>query len=164
VTPHQIVVVALRLFAVWLGLQALWTVPAFFNASAALRSPASVYMTFMLTLSAVVILVLWFFPRTIAGKALPVHDTQSQPSATSDTWLAVGCALIGVWTLTNAIPQLAYDSFVLISMSGHDERSQLPQWGYHLVQLAIALWLVLGGKGVGKIFRWAQDVGTKKDL
>jgi hypothetical protein len=33
-----------------------------------------------------------------------------------------------------------------------------------LVKLAIAVWLVLGGKGVGRIFRWAQYAGIRKGL
>jgi hypothetical protein len=33
-----------------------------------------------------------------------------------------------------------------------------------MVELLIALWLVLGGKGVSKIFWWAQNAGIRKDL
>jgi hypothetical protein len=164
VTPYQIVAVALRLFAVWLGLQALRTVPAFFTVSG-FQSPSYVYMTFMLALTAVVILTLWFFPRTIAGKLLPPREGQSSlaPPVTADTWLAMGCSLIGLWTLTTTLPRLVYDIFVLNSMSSYDDRSQLEHWVvYNLVELAIAVWLVLGGKGVKKVFWWAQNAGTRK--
>jgi hypothetical protein len=166
VTPYQIVAVALRLFAVWLGLQALRTVPAFFTVSG-FRSRGYVYMTFMLALTVVVILALWFFPRTIAGKLLPSREGQSAlaSTVTADTWLAMGCSLIGLWTLTTTIPRLVYDFFVLNSMSSYDDRSQLEHSVvYDLVELAIAVWLVLGGKGVKKVFWWAQNAGTRKTL
>jgi len=122
-------------------------------------------MTFILALNAAIILALWFFPQAIAGKLLPSQAGQSQPSTTADTWLAIGCTLIGLWTLTTTIPQLVYSFFVLNTMSSYDDRSQLHQTVlYHAVQLAIAVWLVLGGKGVEKIFRWAQNAGVRKDL
>ena len=161
VTPHQIVALALRLCAIWLGLKALGYVPAFFEARSS-QSPGYVFMTFMLALHVVIILLLWFFPRTIAGKLLPSHDTQPQPPATVDTWLAMGCTLIGLWTLTSTIPGLVYD-IVLSSRSDYEGWSLLDLL-YNLVRLAIGVWLVLGGKGVGKLFRWAQYAGLKKDL
>ncbi len=162
-TPHQIIAVAFRLFAIWLLLHALGWVPSFFGVRGS-QSPY-VYMTFILALNAAIILALWFFPQTIAGKLLPSQAGQSQPSTTADTWLAIGCTLIGLWTLTTTIPQLVYSLFVLNTMSSYDDRSQLHQTVlYHAVQLAIAVWLVLGGKGVEKIFRWAQNAGVRKDL
>jgi hypothetical protein len=163
VTPHQIVAVAFRLFAIWLFLRALSWVPAFFGGSGS-HTPY-VYLAFLLALSAVIIFALWYFPLTIAGKLIPSRPAQSQPPTTPDTWLAIGCTLIGLWTLTTTIPQLVYSLFVLNVTSSYDDRSQLYQTlVYHGVQLAMAVWLVLGGNGVGKIFRWAQSAGIRKDL
>ena len=96
-TPHQIVALALRLFAIWMGIQALGYVPWFFQVKGS-QSPDYVYVTFMFALNVVIVLVLWFFPRTIAWKLLPSDDTRSQPPATADTWLAMGCTLIGLLT------------------------------------------------------------------
>jgi len=152
------------LFAVWLGLQALRTLPAFFTVKA-FESPRYVWMTFMLAITAVVILALWVFPRTIAGKLLPPPDTDPRPSATPDVWLATGCTLLGLWTLTTTIPRLIYDFFALKSMSGIEDPSELYHWViYNLVELVIAIWLLLGAKGVRKLFWWAQNVGVRKDL
>ena len=163
-TPHQIVAVALRLFAVWLGLQALTALPSFFAVNG-FHSPNLGWMTFTLGITAVVAFALWVFPRTIAGKLLPPSDPQPQPSATPDVWLAMGCTLLGLWTLITTVPRLVYDSFALSSMSYYEDRSQLRQWViYNLLRLAIAVWLLLGAKGVRKIFWWAQDVGVRKDL
>ena len=163
-TPHQIIAVALRLFAVWLGLQALTALPSFFTLNG-FHSPNFGWMTFMLAITAVVIFVLWVFPRTIAGKLLPPSEPQPASSATPDVWLAVGCTLLGLWTLITTVPRLVYDSFAFNSMSYYEDRSQLRQWViYNLLRLAIAVWLLLGAKGVRKIFWWAQNVGVRKDL
>jgi hypothetical protein len=163
VTPRQIVALAFRLFAVWLGLQALRSVPYFFEVSGS-KPPSFVYVTFLWALNAIIVLALWFFPRTIAGKLLPSSDVQSKPPATADTWLAMGCTLIGLWTLTTTIPRLIYDFIALQSMPSDQDASYLQHWLiYNLVELAIAIWLVLGGKGVRKIFWWAQTAGIRKD-
>jgi hypothetical protein len=156
------VALAVRLFAVWLGIQALGYLVWFVWGKGS--QPADyAYAIFMLAFNAVIIPALWFFPRIIAGKLLPSADAQPRPSPTADTWLAVGCTLIGLWTLADTVPRLVYDLFLLNAMSGHDD---LQLWTVlrDAVKLGIAVWLVLGGKGVGKIFRWAQYAGVRKDL
>jgi hypothetical protein len=164
VTPLQSVALALRLFAVWLALQTLRTVPSFFTVNG-LESPSYVWMTFMLALALVVIITLWFFPRVIAGKLLPTPDSQAQTPATPDVWLAIGCTLLGLWTLTTTIPRLVYDYFAWNALQMTDDRSELQHWiVYNLIELVIAVWLILGAKGVRNIFRWAQNVGIRKDL
>jgi hypothetical protein len=161
VTPHQIVALALRLFAIWMGIQALGYVPWFFQVRGS-QSPDYVYVTFMFALNVVIILVLWFFPRIIAWKLLPSDDTRSQPPATADTWLAMGCTLIGLWTFTTTIPRLV--EYLYLVKSTDDRWGLAPEVVSELVKLAIAVWLVLGGKGVGRIFRWAQYAGIRRDL
>jgi len=159
-TPLQIVALALRLLAVWLGLRALGYVVWFFWGRGS--QPADyAYVIFMFALNAVIIPALWFFPRIIARKLLSSDDVQPQPSPTAGTWLAVGCALIGLWTIAETVPQLVYDIFPLGAAFDDPQRWVLVT---HTVKLGIAIWLILGGKGFERIFRWAQDAGTSKDL
>jgi hypothetical protein len=162
VTPLQTVALALRLFAIWLAIQALGYV-VWFSWGKSSQPADYAYVIFMSAFNAVVIPALWFFPRIIAGKLLPSDEAQPQPSATADTWLAVGCTLIGLWTLAGAVPQLVFNVFDLYAESGHGD---VQSWLVlrDALKVGIAVWLILGGKGVGKIFRWAQDVGVKKDL
>ena len=56
-TPLQIVALALRLFAIWMGIQTLGYVPWFFQLRGS-QSPDYVYATFMFALNVVIILVL----------------------------------------------------------------------------------------------------------
>jgi hypothetical protein len=162
-TPNQVVAVALRLLAVWLGIEALIAVPSLFMGGVA-RSPPYVYALFILGITAFFMLALWFFPHTIAGKILPSQGTGSPPSATPDTWLAMGCSLIGLWILTITMPRIVLDIYAL-TWPGIDEDSSVKRsMFYHLAEVAIALWLVLGGKGFRKLFWWAQNAGTNKAL
>jgi heme exporter protein D len=163
-TPHQSVALALRLFAIWVALQTLRTLPAFFTMGG-FDSRSYVWMAVTFALNAVVILAFWVFPRTIAGKLVPPPDPEPQPSSSPDQWLAVGCTLLGLWTLTATIPRIAYEAFVLGAMSSSDDHSQLQHLVvYNLVELAIAVWLILGAKGVRNLFWWAQNAGIRKDL
>ena len=164
VTPHQIVAVALRLFAVWLGLQTLRTLPAFLGTNG-FGPPSYGWVTFILALTLVVIFALWVFPRALAGKLLPPPDSQPRPPATPDVWLSMGCTLLGLWSLTTAIPRLVNELVAWNEMSYTDDRSQLQRWiVYYLVEIAVAVWLLLGAKGVKKLFWWAQNAGFRKDL
>jgi hypothetical protein len=161
-SPQQIVAVALRLFAIWLGIRALDYLPSFFYRGEGQYSRAYVYVAFLLTLNVVITIGLWFFPRSIARKLVPPEKPSAQPPATIDTWLAIGCTLIGLWTLTDTIPRLVYWLYVL---KNTDERWWTgPEVWQQIARLAIAVWLVLGGKGVAKIFRWAKYAGIRKEL
>jgi len=160
-TPYQIVAVALRLFAVWLAIGALRALPSYFVES----YPGRGYALFISALTCALALAMWFFPLTIARKLLSRETAEVRGTATPDTWLAAGCSLIGLWILTTAVPKIVYDLLVLNSTSGYDDTSQIRHWiVYNLLEVAIGIWLVLGGMGFRKVFWWAQNAGTKKAL
>ena len=163
-TPRQIVIVALRLLAIWLGIELLRALPTFFI-SGITDAPGYIYTMFFVALTVVVILVLWFFPTTIAGKILPSTATESSHSTAPDIWLAMGCSLIGLWILTSTIPRLIIDIYLLNHMTGVDASSSiLRSTVYEVSEALIALWLILGGKGFRKLFRWVQNAGISGDV
>ena len=163
-TSHQSVALALRLFAIWIALQTLRTVPAFFTMGD-FDSRTLVWTLATFGLNAVVVLAFWVFPRTIAGKLIPPPDLEPQLSTSPDQWLAVGCTLLGLWTLTTTIPRIIYEAFTLSAMSSYDDHSRAQHLVvYNLVELVIGVWLILGAKGVRKLFWWAQNAGIRKDL
>jgi hypothetical protein len=76
-------------------------------------------------------------------------------------WLSVGCALIGLWVLTSALPALVRNLIVLyLSRDTYDDVPNVNIWRiYYLVEIAIGLWLILGAKGFRKLYWWAQTAG-----
>jgi len=161
--PHQVVAVAIRLFALCLGLTALGMLPSLLFVEGG-KPPGYAYALFFFALNAVVSAFLWFFPGVVAGRLVSQQPGKGA-AASADTWLAMGCALIGLWMLTYAGPALIRDAFVLRSAaSGDSDASTIQSWIlYNLLEVAIALWLVFGATGFRQLFWWARSAGVSKN-
>ena len=160
--PKQAAALAVRLFAIWLAIQVLRMVPWFFEPGAS-QASSHVWNAFVVALSAVIVLILWLSPRIIAGNRLISASGQSRESASADTWLIVGCMLIGLWALTTTVPRLVYDIIALNSTPYGIDDSKLHYWVvYNLVELCIAAWFIFGAKGMRRFFRWVQNTGIGK--
>jgi hypothetical protein len=119
----------------------------------------------VLVLTALFVAALWLFPRIIAGKLLSRDNAKPEPSTSPELWLAMGCALLGLWLLTSALPTLIFDTYALLRLNPGDDRANVPQSVvYYVVEVAIGLWLVFGARGFRRLFRWARTAGYKKDL
>jgi hypothetical protein len=160
--PHQVVAVAIRLFALCLGIAAVRMLPSLLILEGG-KPPGYAYGFFFFALTAVISAFLWFFPSVVAGRLV---SEQPGKGASADTWLAMGCALIGLWMLTYAVPALIRDAFVLRSAaSDYSDTSNIKSWVlYNLVEVAIALWLVFGATGFRQLFWWARSAGVSKNL
>jgi len=162
-SPHQAIAVAVRLFAIWLAAYALRAMSAAMLAghvdSRELVVPGAVCF-----LTLLVAVLLWFFPLTTARKLLAPVAATPAPAQGADTWLAVGCALIGLWLLATAIPSIIRDLLYLyFSSSDYDDSGEFRRWlAYRVVEVVIALWLIIGTKGIVKAFWWARNAGTSK--
>src|SRR5580658_8461456 len=113
-SPQQIVGVMARLLAIWIVIH----LPghAYQIAFASTRDVDPSMRLFSVggfVLEVVVGLVLWFFPLTLARKLLCTSSEERPPPASSDIWLGMGCALIGLWLLATSVPALVIDFFVL---------------------------------------------------
>ncbi len=95
-SPHQIIAVAMRLFAAWLGIYVLRTLPQFYFARHS-DTPGFLFVLVFFILTGGVVLALGFFPRTIAGKLLSPPNVDPAPSASRAIRLAMGSPLIGLW-------------------------------------------------------------------
>jgi hypothetical protein len=168
-SPHEAIAVAVRLFAVWLAAYALRTASAIIFGGAATiysrpvdaRGLIAAGIIGILTLS--VALFLWFFPLTVAKKLLSPPATTA-PTKTPDSWLAMGCALIGLWLLASAIPSIVRDAlYFYSSFPEHDDLVEFKRWlAYRCVEVMIALWLIFGSTGFVKLFWWVRNAGTGK--
>jgi hypothetical protein len=163
-TPHQTIAVALRLVAVWLGIGVLRSLPSFYITGST-DAPGRAYALLLTALTAVLAVVVWCFPFSIAQKLLQREAADVPAAASPDTWFAMGCALIGLWILSTAIPKLIYDFLVLNYSSGTEDTSQYWRWViYNLLEVGVAMWLVFGARGFRKLFWWAQNVGIRRTL
>jgi hypothetical protein len=164
-SPTQAVALAVRLFAVWLAIYwALW-VPYLYGLVRDSENVAeSAGAIGVLVLAILFVLFLWFFPRTVARTLLPEHDSTPITTASPAAWFAVGCALLGLWVLTEALPGLARNVYVLIYAQRNG--ASAPGWDaglvYRLVELAIGFWLLLGAAGVRKLLKWAHDTALEQ--
>lgn len=167
-TPHQIVVVFLRLVAlVWLLtlIGSLYPQFAFSDPSfEEMRVPLLIYFALQLIPS----VVLWFFPATVATRLLPSpkNEVASSTPPSMSEWATLGILLIGIWGLSSAIPNVSY-WIVFIRMNDDFDAAGFPRESVAGIvsagaRLAISLWLVLGAKGIGTILWKVRTGGTAK--
>ena len=166
-SPHQTIAVAVRLFAVWLALYVGSTSLSFFAQPGGSDTHVANWVLLLaLGVAGAVILALWLFPLTIARKLLTPPAAPPAAAASPDTWLLLGCVLIGLWTLSHALPALVADG-VASYFYGSDYIKSGPGLAriiYRLLELAFAAWLVLGASGIRRIFWWARNAGISRSL
>ncbi len=158
-SPHQLIAVAVRLFAIWLAIYAVRYVPAvFLQIEKFGEGPGAAISLGVCFVVIGVLLILWFFPRTIAKKLLPGSPPPEQQTFPLEDWFAVGCSLIGVWVMTESIPGLVrYLVILFISQRmGPEAFPVTPDFYvgaiYYLLQGLLAAWLILGTKGLKRLF------------
>jgi hypothetical protein len=109
--------------------------------------------------------LLWFFPRSIAARLLPSRDAQ-QPASSPQLveWQTIGVILIGLWAMVDAIKNALYWAGVLFWVQGSFGDFS-PEWKASviltLVEFPIALWLLLGAKGIAAALFRLRTAGLK---
>jgi hypothetical protein len=164
-SPQQIVAVMARLLAVWLVIhlpgQAYEIV---FTSSPNADTSMRVFAVVGFVVELLVCLGLWLFPLLVARNLLRSSSEERPPPSSSDAWLGMGCALIGLWLLATSLPALVIDVFVLgsaINASG-DISSLRQNVVYYVIEVGIAAWLILGAVGFRRVFWWARTAGIAK--
>lgn len=160
-SPQQTAALGIRLFAIWLAIYCARWAPYLVGVARDTDELGILVVTVVAALlSIAAVLILWFFPRTVARAILPAGDAHAAAPNTPDTWLAIGCALLGLWVLSEAVPLLVRSIYAFL----YAQRANMPssdEWSasfvYALVELAIGAWLVLGASGMRKLVRWARS-------
>ena len=108
VSPYQFAAVGIRLFAIWLSMYVGRIAPSFFAEVEQYDSRVAVAGGAIVAVGTVVtIVILWFFPRSIAKTLVPDSRSVANDPAPPDMWFAIGCGLIGIWLYRErAIPGL----------------------------------------------------------
>ncbi len=156
-TPHQIVVVVLRLVAmVWL----IHTLTHMYGLFAVFDDASGVSLSRPIVLLSAVVQVavclgLWFFPSTVAANLLRSGQAPHEPAPARPIieWQTLGVVLVGIWALTQAIPDTVYWVTYYAMLSGSDmsffdlDPDQKANALATAVQLIIGVWLLLGARG-----------------
>jgi len=160
-SPHQIIAVTMRLIAVWMVIHLPGQVYGFVDSDAKLNDPILRWLAFGVALVEItLIFVLWVFPNAIARKLLGPSVSEISTPLTADTWLQMGCALIGLWLLATSMPALLLDTFLLSTANPIDDAASLRHSAfYYFAEVVIAVWLVLGATGFRQLFWWAKNAG-----
>jgi len=168
-TSAQIVGLGVRLFAIWLVVSVVRHVPGVwqFNVSGAATGDSStnvliaVVTVLMLTLAA----GLWFFPLTVANKLIPRSSKPDDLHVPIDQAQSVGFSLLGLWVLTNSIPDSFYWAFMSFQASRPNSMLELRASDYSymvgtMVEVILGVWLLFGARGLRGLLRWARTAGT----
>lgn len=114
-TSKQFVALGVRLFCIWLAIYILREVPAYWLAISQQRSTeiAATVVIAIMALYAVIVILLWLFPLTVARKLLP-RSALDQPVALPlhEQMERTGFCLMGLWLLTRALPGFAFEAFI----------------------------------------------------
>jgi hypothetical protein len=161
-TPHQTLAVAVRLFAVWLAVVAIRELVGGYIAG---RERNDAYILPIVAVVAVVavlfVVVLWFFPRTIARGLLPSgNDAPAKPSA-SEVWFVIGCSLIGLWLAASAVPGVLRNLGVmyLYKSESIDTSGLISGLIYLFAQIGVGVLLIVGANGIRRFVWWARHAG-----
>jgi hypothetical protein len=167
--PEQILAVAVRLFAIALGIYLLHMLKAYpkILAGKEFDFAAFTYLITMICLGVVAIL-LWKFPVVVA-KGIGGFTLQPQKQVTTlkyEELLQIGFIVLGLYLLFNVISDLSYWLLVVL-LTARDPAQNftlLPGDKALIVatfiELAFVLVLLLGNKNLVKIFRRLRYGGS----
>ena len=160
-SPIQASALGMRLFAIWLAIY--WARSLGYFITEVRDSEGATATVIAVVFSIVLagfVLLLWFFPKTVAGAILPQEKSAPSTTTSANTWFAVGCTLLGLWVIASAFPGLFQQGYIFlyakrnnIALPDHWESGVI----YYIVQLAIGVWLLLGAAGVRRLVWWARN-------
>ena len=161
-TPNQTLAVAVRLFAIVFVIYVVRELLAFYVSGLPrgdtylLPIVASVSV-----LASLFVVVLWFFPKTIARGLLSSSGEGPVQASPPDVWFATGSCLIGLWLMASALPALLRNPFVLYFFRNDpvDLSSLHSGLLYYSIQFVVGIGLLFGANGLRKVFLWARNVG-----
>jgi hypothetical protein len=114
----------------------------------------------------VFLLLLWFFPKSIARGLLP-HSTDAPTQALSyQMWFTLGTALLGLWFVASAITPILRNLSVMYVfqpelINPEDVRSLRVGLLYYAVELLIGLGLLFGATGIRKLIWRIRNAGAE---
>lgn len=168
-TCKQFVALGVRLFCVWLAIYLMTGMTSYWIAIS--RQPhneaAGNIVLAAIAVFALIVVLLWLFPLTVARKLLPrsaLDQTVSLPP--HEQIERAGFCLMGLWLLTRALPGLVFDAVVTHLYHYPGATMEMRPQDYaaiaeHLVEFALAVWLLFGAQGLRGLLAWARSAGNQ---
>jgi len=166
-SPHQLVALAVRLFAIWLF---LYTIRQLIPLTYVFRTPDFELPQMMFVVFCVVLLgisvSMWVFPFTISNRIATFSpSSECAQSWTTNEVYGIGFVLLGFFLLFFGVSDAVYWIFYLIWIEDMVEGGPgltLEQKGSitaTVVELVFALVLILGSKGLAKMIHKMRYAG-----
>ena len=166
-SPQQAVAVAVRLFGVWLAVYVVRSAPAFVLRARTYADGEAIVFAAVIGLGVIaLVLALFFFPQLFARGLLAGQKEATLGAHSPREWFDVGCTLIGIWVLTDAIPGLIRYAIASYLMARDPATvPPTPDWPavpiYYTVELGIGIWLFLGGAGLKRLITHLRYAGSE---
>jgi len=172
-TREDWLAVSIRLFVIWVSLAALVGLPDIYKS--ALNGPFDRNLVIAWALVAivfiVVMLMLWFFPLTIARSLLPVmKEPQPTHGMNGEMALTVGITLIGLWLAAGAVVDMGWviglsrqaaEQEALYGGYGSTALDLTPYYWSGGVKFVVGLVLTLGASGLKNLLFRARFAGAR---
>ncbi len=168
-TNAQILAIGIRLFCIWLAVYVLRDLPGLWSLNTQQFPDRGLAISVIVVAVVLVALViaLWMFPLSVARKLLPRGGMDEPARLPVEQLERAGFCLLGLWVLTDAIPSLFYYAVMVYHFTRPDTRIDLRTENlagllHTAVQLALAIWLLFGARGLLGLIRWARTAGTSE--
>jgi hypothetical protein len=160
-TPHQMLIVAVRLFAIFVLLGSLGQIALSFSTYRALGE-ATYFVWVWLALQLAVSAWLWLFPATIAAKLLRPGSVPAQAPTAFSEWRDLCFIAIGMFILCRAIPDLVYWLILAAAIEPGAELTleQNANGFVTLLEVVIGIGLMLGATGIAAAIERLRSAGT----
>ena len=162
----QVVALGIRLFCIWLAMYLLVQVPTALTYHAREGTDALIIADVVIFIILIgVTIALWRFPLAVAQKLLPKAALDQPTHLQVDQVQSAAFCLLGLWMLSEAIPQASYTAVILYYATRPNAMMVLEPRNYAamvrmVVEFGLGLWLLFGARGLLGIVRWARYAGA----
>lgn len=165
-TNAQIVALGVRLFSIWLVLYLFGHAPGLWTFVEHGKSGGGA--GFVVAVCAVLVLAavaLWIFPLAVARKLMPKATLDQPTPLPVEQVQRAGFCLLGLWVLTEAIPDLIYYATAFAVSTSPSalmsfDKNTYANVAHTIVEFLLGVWLLLGARGLVGLLRWARTAGT----
>jgi hypothetical protein len=116
-------------------------------------------------IASAILLMLWFFPKSIARGLLPAAADTPTQTMSYQMWFSLGTALLGLWFVASSITPILRNLSVMYVLrpeliTAEDLRSLRVGLFYHVAEMVLGLCLLFGATGISKLLWRIRHAGA----